>query len=190
MGIRSFSPKRNRTKQPQSKAGLLLVGVVAIALLAVAIRSVSRHNDLVTWRSRLEVDAGSPPWPAWSDKWPPLPKSSRLHVRTISDLHGPYAFAATHQELLRTIPCYCGCVRDGHESVLQCYLSSAGANGTPVWTDHSFDCTLCIHIAREVMLMATRGLSNADIRATIESKYRGVGTPTRTPSLGSSYDHR
>lgn len=187
MGIRSFSAKGKGGGRKLPKAAIVLLVLGAGALLAVVVMSVSRHDDLVKWRARLEADAGRPPWPAWQDNWPPLPKPSRLHSRSVADVKGAYAFAATHREILSDIPCYCGCVREGHESVLQCYLSGARADGTPIWTDHSFDCTLCIHIAREVMLMSTQGRSPTDIRATIESKYRNVGAPTRTaaPSMHS-----
>ena len=190
MGIRTFSARGTRRGRKLPKAAVVLFGIVAVALVAVVVGSINRHDDLMQWRTKLETEAGRPPWPSWSEKWPGLPKASRVHTGTVSDFRGPYAFAATHREILRTIPCYCGCVREGHESVLQCYLSGSREDGTPVWTDHSFDCALCIHIAREVMLMNTRGLSAAAIRATIESKYRQIGTPTRTPPLDPAREHR
>ena len=190
MGIRSFSPKAKARRSTFGKAGLFALAVGAALLVAVIARNIARHDDLVQWRVRLEADAGRPPWPAWSPRWPPLPEPGRLHVRAGRDVSGPYAFAATHQDILKTIPCYCGCVHEGHESVLQCYLSGTRSDGSPIWTDHSFDCELCIHIAREVFLMTSQRLPATQIRAVIESKYRTVGTPTRTPPPSSSDAHR
>lgn len=189
MGIRSFSPKAKRRRSKFSKKGFFALVLVAAFLVVVIARNISRHDDLVQWRVRLEADAGNPPWPEWSPKWPPLPEPDRLHVRSVGNVVGPYAFAATHQDILRTIPCYCGCVREGHESVLQCYLSGSRSDGTPIWTDHSFDCELCIHIAREVFLMTSQRVPPTKIRAVIESKYRNVGTPTRTAPPSSSDAH-
>lgn len=189
MGIRWFSPKGKRRRSKLGKAGIFALALGAAVLVAVVARNIARHDDLVKWRARLEADAGNPPWPQWSPNWPPLPEPTRLHVRSVPNVIGPYAFAATHQDILKAIPCYCGCVREGHQSVLQCYLSGSRADGTPIWTDHSFDCELCIHIAREVFLMTSQGLPTSEIRAVIESKYRGVGTPTRTSPPSSSDAH-
>lgn len=158
-------------------------------MVVLIARNISRHDDLVQWRVRLEAEAGNPAWPEWSPSWPDLPQPKRLHVRPAASVIGPYAFAATHQDTMKTIPCYCGCVREGHESVLQCFLSGSRSDDTPIWTDHSFDCEMCVHIAREVFLMTSQRLPAAEIRAVIESKYRNSGTPTRTPPKGGSGVH-
>ena len=181
MRIRTFSPKARGSAFP--KAGVIVLAVAAAVLLVAVIRNVSRHDDITRWRAQLEADAGHPAWPAWSPEWPPLPVPARRDRRVPRDLAGPYAFAATHQEVLQRIPCYCGCVREGHNSVLQCYLAGSRADGTPLWTDHSFDCEMCIHIVREVMLMTALRMPIADIRRTIEAKYERVGTPTHTAAV-------
>lgn len=189
MRIRDFSPRTKRRQSQFGKAGLLVLALVAVFLVIVIGRNISRHDELVQWRVRLEAEAGNPPWPEWSPTWPDLPQPKRLHVRPAASVVGPYAFAATHQDTMRTIPCYCGCVREGHESVLQCFLSGSRNDGSPIWTDHSFDCELCIHIAREVFLLTSQRMSATGIRAVIESKYRNSGTPTRTPPNGGSGGH-
>lgn len=182
MSIRSFSPKRTTGDSPGlSKPVMAIFVAVALLLVIAVVRNLGRRDETARWRAALEEKAGHPPWPRWSAAWPPLPTPARRGRQLARDFTGPYAFAATNQDLMRKIPCYCGCVRDGHESVLQCFLSGSRADGVPVWTDHSFDCQLCIHIAREVMLMSSLGMSASDIRLEIESRYEGVGTPTRTP---------
>ena len=189
MRIRSFSPRTKGRRSRYGKTGVLLLAVVGVVFVVLVARNISRHDDLVKWRVRLEAEAGNPPWPEWSSKWPPLPQPKRLHVRQAASVTGPYAFAATHQEILRTIPCYCGCVREGHQSVLQCFLSGSSADNSPIWTDHSFDCEMCIHIAREVFLMTSQRLPPRVIRGSIESKYRDVGTPTRTSAPAPDAHH-
>lgn len=180
--IRTFSPK---TKPgPFSKAGWIILSIAATLLMVAVIRNLTRHDDITRWRTRLESDAGHPAWPAWSPQWPPLPVPAPRDRRLPRDLRGPYAFAATHREALQQIPCYCGCVRDGHESVLQCYLAGSRSDGTPLWTAHSFDCELCVHIAREVMLMTSLRMPVSEIRKIIETKYEKVGTPTHTATVG------
>ncbi len=186
MRIRTFSPKAKRSSFP--KVALVVLAIIAALLIAAVIRNVSRHDEITRWRAQLEADAGRPAWPAWSPDWPPLPVPARRDRRLPRDLSGPYAFAATHEEVLQRIPCYCGCVRDGHDSVLQCYLAGSRADGMPLWTNHSFDCEMCIHIVREVMLMTSLRMSIADIRRTIETKYERVGTPTHTAPVDTQSD--
>lgn len=180
MGIRSFSPKSKGRARRMPPATILLFAAGAVLAGILVVRSIARHDELVKWRGDLEAAAGNPPWPEWVASWPALPEPKSLNRRPIGDVKGPYAYAATHQEILRAIPCYCGCVREGHQSVLQCFLSGSRSDGSPVWTDHSFTCTTCIHIVREVMLMSSQGRGVVDIRRTIEARYSAVGTPTHT----------
>lgn len=157
-----------------------VVAVIGVGLVILIVRNLQRHDDLVQWRSSLETRAGNVAWPEWSDAWPALPVPKRRN-RMPHDLHGPYAYAATHAELLKSIPCYCGCVREGHSSVLQCYISAFRQDGTPIWTDHSFDCQTCVHIVREVMLLSSAGMSLSQVRNEIDTRYSPGRTPTNTP---------
>ena len=129
----------------------------------------------------MEAEAGRLPWPAWSPAWPPLPQPPARRHRLPQDLHGVYAYAATHQETLSKIPCFCGCAREGHTSVSSCFIQRFRGDGAPVWTAHSFDCEMCVHIAREVMLMESQGRSIRQIRAAIEERYAPGHVSTPTP---------
>ena len=183
MVMRSLSRRlKSRSRHSRSsRLAWLIGGVVVITLIVLVVRNLQRHDDLAQWRVQLEKAAGSPDWPSWSSKWPDLPVRRRRHGAVI-DLRGPYAFAATRADLLDRIPCFCGCVASGHRSVLSCFVIEFATDGTPIWTDHSFGCEMCVHIAREVMLMATVGMSIRDIRAEIDSRYaHGVHPPTKTP---------
>lgn len=184
MRRRSFTPDSRRPGLSPwpTRMALAVVGIIVLVTIVIAIRNLRRHDVFVQWRMELESAAGRPAWPEWSPTWPNLPPARRRRHGPIGDLRGPYAYAARHPHVLRSIPCYCGCVDEGHGSVLNCFVRSVRSDGTPVWTDHSFDCEMCVHIAREVMLMSTRGLPISHIRAAIDQRYgHGSHRPTNTP---------
>lgn len=185
MGIRSFSLTR---RQPPGSAWPLrlawtVMAVAAIFFVVAAVRNLRRHDSLTQWRQSLEAVAGSPAWPAWSGDWPPLPSPLP------QDLRGPYSYAARNKEVLEHIPCYCGCVREGHRSNLNCFVNGFRSDGTPIWTAHSFSCEMCVHIAREAMLMSSQGTSVERIREEIDKRYRMFGEPTNT-TLASHSERR
>lgn len=187
--LRTFaSTMRKPSRSPwPSRVGLFIVVLAVLLFMALAVRSVRRHDSLTAWRHALEVAAGSPSWPLWSNEWPALPAPPRRqHIP--QDLHGVYAFAAQNKEVLKRIPCYCGCVREGHTSNLSCFVSGFRADGAPVWTDHSFSCPMCVHIAQEVMLMSKQGLPVDRIRKEIEVHYGTEGPSTNTPVVKESSD--
>ena len=184
MRRRSFTRDRRRPDRSPwpTRMALVVVGIIVLVTVATAIRNLQRHDALVQWRMELESAAGRPAWPAWSPTWPNLPPARTRRHGLTGDLRGPYAYAARHPEVLRWIPCYCGCVDEGHRSVLNCFVKGFRSDGMPVWTDHSFDCEMCVHIVREVMLMSSQGLPIAHIRAAIDQRYgHGSHRPTHTP---------
>ncbi len=46
-----------------------------------------------------------------------------------SEVREAYRFAIANREILRYIPCYCGCVADGHTSNSSCYLKDSSTLG-------------------------------------------------------------
>lgn len=187
MRIRSFTRDLRRPSRSPwpTRLAVVVIGIIVLFILVIAVRNLRRHDALVQWRTNLERAAGSPAWPAWSPSWPDLPPAPRRRHKLPVDLRGPYAYAATHPEVLERIPCYCGCVDEGHRSIRSCFVSSFRSDGAPVWTNHSFNCEMCVHIAREVMLMSSRGMSLSDIRGEIDKQYgHGSHRPTNTPLPG------
>ena len=191
MRIRSLgaSSPHSHSAWPSRTACILIASLVVLFAVGI-VRNVRRHDVLTEWRQSLESATNRPTWPEWSYEWPPLPETRRRRQQAPQDLHGVYAYAATHWEVLEKIPCYCGCARDGHRSNLSCFVSSFRQDGTPVWTDHSFSCPMCVHIAREVMLMTSQGLSVERVRLEIDTRYGDQGPRTDTPPVSDAASHQ
>ena len=192
MRMRSLSRtmrRRSRSSWP-TRLAWMVIAVAAVFFVAAVARNLRRHDALTQWRQDLEVSAGRPAWPEWLAAWPPLPSPPQRRHQVPQDLHGVYAYAARHPEVLQHIPCYCGCVREGHRGNLNCFVTGFRADGAPIWTDHSFSCPMCVHIAREAMLMSLQGLSVDRIRGEIDGHYGDQGTPTDTPRANHAEIHR
>lgn len=191
MRIASF--RRAMRQPPRSKwpgrIAWLVIGGLVVMVATLAVRNVRRHDSLTEWRSQLEATSGRPAWPAWSVEWPSLPVRRPVRHEMPSDLRGPYAFAARERSLLEQIPCYCGCVKQGHRGIVSCFVTGFRADGTPMWTDHAFSCPMCVHIVREVMLMSSKGMKPREIREAIDEQYAEMGLPTKTPMAGHEVAH-
>ena len=181
MATRSSRLRHTKGSLWPTRTALAVLICFALFAVIVVVRSVRRHDMLIEWRQTLERAAGQSAWPAWSASWAPLPQSRRRANRLPLDLKGPYAFAALNPDVLRHIPCYCGCVHEGHRSNLSCFVERFRPDGNPVWTTHSFDCEMCVHIAREVMLMSSRGVALEAIRNEVDKHYGALGQSTDTP---------
>lgn len=66
------------------------------------------------------------------DLWPESYQRARGEVREA------YAYATRHADLLSFMPCYCGCVQDGHRGNYDCYVQEVCANGWLVLDPHGF----------------------------------------------------
>lgn len=59
--------------------------------------------------------------------WPDFVTEAGPEVRAL------YEFQLTHGEIMRYMPCFCGChLEDGHASNRDCYVESVGPDGTAV----------------------------------------------------------
>jgi hypothetical protein len=88
-----------------------------------------------------------------------------------------YEFAHTHADLMKHLPCYCGCGPTiGHESLFACFVNGSGGNAA-----HAADCQVCRDEAEDAELLLAAGESPDAIRAFIDARYGGLGAPTNTP---------
>lgn len=175
-----LSRRRRKVQSQISAATWIVFGTVLVGTGVLVVRSIAHHDALVAWRSDLTKGMTATPWPQWNPAWPELPKPAAGILA--SDWRGPYAFAAADGESLRYIPCYCGCRREGHRSVRDCFIKGFTPSGLPIWSDHAFTCETCVNILREVLLMTRDGISLRDIRISIDEHHGGMFTrSTDTP---------
>ncbi len=91
-----------------------------------------------------------------------------------------YRFAAANPEVMKQIPCYCGCGALGHTSNYSCYVDSAEASGKITFDDHALGCSICVDITQDVMRLLQQGKSPQEIKAAVDSTYSKYG-PSNMP---------
>ncbi len=130
-----------------------LIGMSALALVASVVLSAQVKPPVVRKTA------------------PPLPALGYAPVRPIDVVRATYDFAAQHPEVLRFVPCYCGCGTEGHSSNESCFIARRDAKGNVLeWDTHGFGCTICVDVAREAMQLYSSGADVQSIRAAIEKK--------------------
>jgi uncharacterized protein with PCYCGC motif len=112
---------------------------------------------------------------------PPLPVVQFASARPVAITRAAYEFAARHPEVLKHVPCFCGCERNGHGNNEDCFVARRKADGSPEWSPHGIGCGICIDVAVAARQMHASGASVADIRRAIDEKYKAE-YPTSTPT--------
>jgi hypothetical protein len=106
-----------------------------------------------------------------------LPSELSMAPRVVVEA---YSFAAANPDVLREIPCYCGCGTIGHASNYACYVKSTDTDGRIEYDLHAVNCSLCIDITQDTMRMLERGESVSSIRQFIDETYARYG-PSNMP---------
>jgi hypothetical protein len=91
-----------------------------------------------------------------------------------------YQFASANPDVMKNIPCYCGCGSVGHTSNYSCYVSSVDEKGKFAFDNHALGCSICVDITQDVMRLLKDGKSTPDIRAYVDSTYSKYG-PSNIP---------
>jgi len=91
-----------------------------------------------------------------------------------------YQFASANPEIMKDIPCYCGCGNIGHASNYACYVSEAGASGDLKFDNHALGCSICVDITQDVMRLLREGKSPQEARAYVDATYSKYG-PSNIP---------
>jgi len=90
-----------------------------------------------------------------------------------------YRFAVANPELMKEIPCFCGCVAGGHKSNYACYVNEDGsAAGILQYDDHALGCGICVDITLDVMKMTREGKTLEQMQAVINQRYGSFGPST------------
>jgi len=86
-----------------------------------------------------------------------------------------YQFNTANPDIMKDIPCYCGCGDIGHTSNYDCYVSNVDASGNITFDNHALGCSICVDITQDVMRMLRDGKSPQDARAYIDATYSKYG---------------
>jgi hypothetical protein len=99
-----------------------------------------------------------------------------------------YQFNVANPDVMKDIPCYCGCGNIGHTSNYDCYVSDVDKAGNPstgsgqaiTFDNHALGCSICVDITRDVMRLLKDGKSLQEVRASIDATYSKYG-PSNIP---------
>lgn len=91
-----------------------------------------------------------------------------------------YQFNAANPDVMKNIPCYCGCGDIGHTSNYDCYVSGADAQGNLKFDNHALGCSICVDITQDVMRMLREGKSPQEARTYVDATYAKYG-PSNIP---------
>jgi hypothetical protein len=215
MGRKSSSKQQHHGAQPPApepparRVNLLLVGVIAVVLVAIGLLVFRNDTPAPTPETAAKTasepapqsssPAGSPRkvevapetqkradtlasfGPRKQGNLPPIPFRGYAPPRPPEVIAAAYYFAAEHPEILSYVPCFCGCERSGHQGNHDCFVKSRAANGDVIeWDEHGIECAVCIDVATRSRQMHTSGASARDIRAAIEKEYASATLMTPT----------
>jgi hypothetical protein len=108
------------------------------------------------------------------DQMPPEVQSAPVTVQEA------YQFAAANPDVMKNIPCYCGCGDIGHTSNYDCYVSDVDAQSNIKFDNHALGCSICVDITQDVMRMLQKGKSPQEARVYIDTTYSKYG-PSNIP---------
>jgi hypothetical protein len=91
-----------------------------------------------------------------------------------------YQFASINPDVMKDIPCYCGCGDIGHASNYECYVSNVDEQDNITFDNHALGCSLCVDITQDVMRTLRDGKSPQEARAYVDQTYSKYG-PSNIP---------
>jgi hypothetical protein len=87
-----------------------------------------------------------------------------------------YQFAAANPDIMKQIPCYCGCGKIGHASNYSCYVQGDDGQGGLSFDGHALGCSLCVDITQDTMRLTGAGKSPPEIKSYVDQTYSKYGT--------------
>jgi hypothetical protein len=71
--------------------------------------------------------------------FPPIPNPGVAPGRPVDQTRAVYQFAAEHPEILKYVPCYCGCESTGHPHNESCFVKRRDQQGNVLeWDTHGY----------------------------------------------------
>jgi uncharacterized protein with PCYCGC motif len=74
----------------------------------------------------------------WDSSWPELPSASSFPGHPLEFIRAAYAFAARRPDVVQYLPCYCGCEKQGHQSLQFCFVKKRTASDIAQWDGMGF----------------------------------------------------
>ena len=74
----------------------------------------------------------------WDPSWPELPSASGFSSHPMEFIRAAYAFAARRPDVVQYLPCYCGCEKQGHQSLQFCFVKKRTVSGIDQWDGMGF----------------------------------------------------
>jgi hypothetical protein len=162
---------------PKDRPFTFLLGLAGLGLITTVV--VAAHQGAP------RAAASTPPVktaPMAKYSVPPLPNVGFAPVRSMDIVRATYDFAAQHPEVLKYVPCFCGCGSQGHKANESCFVARRDPKGNVLeWDTHGFGCTICIDVAREAMQLYSSGADVNSIRTAIEKRW-AANAEGRTPT--------
>jgi hypothetical protein len=119
----------------------LLVFTVAVVLgIGATLLLAQTPAKVPAPPSRIEIKQ-APPVAALPGRvtTPPIPTPGFAAPRPVDQTRAVYEFAAQHPEVLKYVPCYCGCEADGHPHNESCFVKARDARGNVTqWDTHGY----------------------------------------------------
>jgi hypothetical protein len=70
---------------------------------------------------------------------PPIPNPGFAPGRPVDQARAVYQFAGEHPEVLKYVPCYCGCESSGHPHNESCFVKRRDQKGNVLeWDTHGY----------------------------------------------------
>lgn len=91
-----------------------------------------------------------------------------------------YQFNVANPELMKQLPCYCGCGAMGHTSNYSCYVSAVDADGKVKYDTHALGCSICVDITQDAMRLLQQDKTVSEIKAYVDQTYAQYG-PSNMP---------
>lgn len=117
---------------------LLSLAVLGLtfALAAVSAQTPAKKPPAATAPTK---QTPAPSKAAMAVTMPPIPALGFAPGRPVDVTRAVYKFAAEHPEVLKYVPCYCGCESTGHGHNESCFVKRRDAKGNVLeWDTHGY----------------------------------------------------
>ena len=172
---------------PATLLGLLLLSGTALAACSGAHPAVTPRAAVAAMPTMdgqiptidatpATVVGGDLPMAGAGETWGARPD----YVRSDPATEEAYAFALAHPQIVRWMPCYCGCEAMGHGSNLDCYFKHGQPGDAAVFEEHASFCDICVQITLKTKQMHLAGSSLHEIRLEIDRTFGGSAPGTLT----------